>query len=248
MSKPSERPAIHRTLAGLASGETIRLVAENGQWTILSQRPEGTSRLGTLAASAVETLVREGKLKRQADGSLLPSLPAQGHSAAPLVNTAESPLAWLRTRRDKAGRPLISDQQFLAGERLRADFERAMLSQRVTSNWDPAAAARRSGGSSPPDMSDSALAARQRFHRAMDAAGPELSSILYHVCCLASGIEQAERMLDLPQRSGKAVLGLALSALVRHYGIGSDSRGRRRDVGHWAVEDYRPAIPALEDA
>jgi len=81
----------------------------------------------------------------------------------------------------------------------------------------------------------------------MDAAGPELSSILLQVCCLAAGLEQAERLLDLPQRSGKAVLGLALNALSCHYGMGQAKPAAARK-SFWAVPDYRPAISEPEDA
>ena len=52
-----------------------------------------------------------------------------------LVNDAESPLGWLKSRKDRNGRPLISDRQFEAGERLRADYWFARLSPRVTANW-----------------------------------------------------------------------------------------------------------------
>ena len=55
--------------------------------------------------------------------------------------------------------------------------------------------------------------------KALEAVGPELASMLAQVCCLSAGLEQAERLLNLPQRSGKAVLGLALTALARHYGL-----------------------------
>jgi hypothetical protein len=37
-----------------------------------------------------------------------------------IVNEAESPLGWLRSRKDRNGRKLIEDHQFDAGERLRA--------------------------------------------------------------------------------------------------------------------------------
>jgi hypothetical protein len=62
--------------------------------------------------------------------------------------------------------------------------------------------------------------------------------MLGQVCCLSAGIEQAERVLDLPQRSGRAVLGLALTALARHYGMAAP---RRRDsIAGWAIDGYRP--------
>lgn len=165
----------------------------------------------------------------------------QKPATSPQFNDAESPLSWLRSRRDGKGRPLISDVQYLAGERLRMDFERAMLARRTTTNWDMAGAGGRSGNVTA-EISDGALAARERYMKALDAVGPELASMLAQVCCLAAGLEQAERVLNLPQRSGKAVLGLALTALARHYGMLEPAR---RDAGlsSWGLADYRPTIP-----
>lgn len=149
--------------------------------------------------------------------------PATLNTPAPLFNEAESPLTWLRARRGKDGRPLLTEAQYLAGERLRQDFERAMLARRTTLNWDLAGAGSR-GGNLSAELSDGAIAARQRYHAALDSVGPELASILAQVCCLSAGIEQAERVLELPARSGRAVLGLALTALARHYGLAEASR------------------------
>jgi len=166
----------------------------------------------------------------------------------PGFNDAESPLTWLRTRRGRDGQPLISDQQYLAGERLRMDFERALLAGRTTTNWDMAGAPAR-GGSGVAELSDGAIAARQHYMTALDAVGPELSSILTQVCCLSAGLEQAERVLNLPQRSGKAVLGLALTALARHYGLLKAPKPQS-GLSRWGLPDFRPAIPQpeLEDA
>ena len=113
-------------------------------------------------------------------------------TASPAFNEAESPLTWLRSRRGKDGKPLISEVQYLAGERLRMDFERARLARRTTLNWDLAGAGARSGNVSA-ELSDGAIAARQRYHAALDSVGPELASMLAQVCCLSAGIEQAER-------------------------------------------------------
>ena len=164
----------------------------------------------------------------------------QKPAPSPIFNDAESPLSWLRSRRDGKGRPLISDVQYLAGERLRMDFERAMLARRTTTNWDMAGAGGRSGNVAA-ELSDGALAARERYMKALEAVGPELASMLAQVCCLAAGLEQAERVMNLPQRSGKAVLGLALTGLARHYGMIETPRGG--GVRRWGLEDYRPDIP-----
>ena len=164
--------------------------------------------------------------------------PAQP-AATPLFNEAESPLTWLRARRGKDGKPLISEAQYLAGERLRMDFERAMLARRTTLNWELAGAGSRSAGTSA-ELSDGAIAARQRYHAALDSVGPELASMLGQVCCLSAGIEQAERVLELPARSGRAVLGLALNALARHYGLAEAVR--RDGITGWGLDGYRPAL------
>ena len=130
---------------------------------------------------------------------------------------AESPLAWLRTRRDSTGEPLISDEQYCAGLRLHADFIASQLSPRITTNWVSPVA-----GAPHRDLmhqSEKILAAKTRYYAALDAVGPELSRILVEVCCFATGIESAERILGWPRRSGKVVLQLALTSLARAYGI-----------------------------
>jgi hypothetical protein len=97
-------------------------------------------------------------------------------------------------------------------------------------------------------MCDSAAAAGQRVRRALGAVGPELSGVLIDVCCHLKGLEMAERAAGWPQRSGKIVLQLALTALARHYGLVSPPPpeiGSRR-VRHWGSDDYRPLFEAPE--
>lgn len=161
----------------------------------------------------------------------------------PLENPAESPLGWLRTRRDREGAPLISDAQFDAGERLRSDFERGRLTPRITANWSRLGSGSGSNGTHRAiDLSDGALAARERVDRALHEVGPEMARVLLDVCCHLKGLEQLERESGWPQRSGKVVLTMALSALARHYRIGHDTRARPGAVQHWGTSDYRPTI------
>ena len=143
-------------------------------------------------------------------------------TSAPGYNGRESPLVWLRQRRDKAGKPMISAIEFEAGERLRADFERGQMSPRVTASWDAGAVSSRQARGAPGagmEMADVVVAARQRVELALKAVGPELSDMLLDVCCFLKGIEQAERNGGWPQRSGKVVLQLGLAHLARHYGL-----------------------------
>ena len=61
-------------------------------------------------------------------------------------------------------------------------------------------------------------------------------------------MEQAERLLNLPPRSGKAVLGLALTSLARHYGLLKSGQPVTGAIGQWSLPDYRPRIPESEEA
>ncbi len=132
------------------------------------------------------------------------------------VDCSESPLAWLHKRKDKAGKAHISDQQFEAGERLRADFTYAHLWGTVKSNWRSERSSRSS--KNIDDVSDSVYDARQRLQNALSAVGPELSGPLMDVCCFLKSLKEIEVERQWPQRTAKIVLGLALDRLAAHYG------------------------------
>ncbi len=163
-----------------------------------------------------------------------------------VVNDAESPLAWLRQRKDRHGAPILSDPQYAAGERLRQDYTFAALGPRVTANWSNMAPTDRQSraGASAGAMRDDVIAAKTRVARAVGAVGPELGRMLMDVCCLLKGIEVAEVAQGLPQRSGKVVLLLGLTALARHYGLIAPPPPSRdaMHILHWGEADYRPEL------
>jgi len=164
-----------------------------------------------------------------------------------LVNETESPLGWLKSRKDRTGRPLISDPQYEAGERLRADYWFAHLSPRVTANWSALAPSGRSRRGAPSDaagLRDEVIAAKERVMRALKAVGPELAGVLIDICCELKGLEEAEKSHGWPQRAGKVVLQLALTRLARHYGleVSGEAHRRRTGIRHWGSEDYRPTL------
>lgn len=175
-------------------------------------------------------------------------------SAAPSVNLDESPLAWLARRKDKDGKPMLSDAEIRAGERLRADFWFGQMTPRVTANWSglvrDGGGGRRSAPSHGADMSDYGIAARERVRLALKAAGPDLAGMLIDVCCHLKGLEQAEKSGGWPQRAGKVVLQIALRQLARHYGFLSETgaaHSSRARSSHWGTPDYRPKISNSDD-
>jgi hypothetical protein len=130
------------------------------------------------------------------------------------INAAESPLGWLFSR------GLVTQRQFDAGERLRADWERAQLAPRVTMAWDAAPVARGRGGSAlGPDLGGAQIDAKRRFDAAVAAAGPGLADILWRIVCAGEGMREAETALGWPARAGKLVLTLALDRVADFYRI-----------------------------
>jgi len=172
------------------------------------------------------------------DLATLPIMLPEGAGQA-TVNLNESPLAQLARRRSKSGAPFLSEAELRAGERLRSDYTRGNIMPRLGANWVASVANGRRGSSSMVDLTDAALAARQRVERAIEAVGPELAGILIDICCFLKGVEAVETERQWPARSAKIVLKTALAALGRHY----EPQARRgRAALHWGAADYRPTI------
>ena len=168
-------------------------------------------------------------------------LPVSGKQNV-VLDTAESPLAWLARRKGKNGQPLIDGVAFQAGERLRNDLTLAQMLPHVTANWGNPA----SGGGFDPaarNYSDLVIAARQRIDRAFDAVGSDMSGLLLDICGFLKGLEQIELERQWPARSGKVVLVLALARLAAHYGLASQAHGPARSSGirQWGAHGYRPS-------
>lgn len=155
------------------------------------------------------------------------------------IDAAESPLAWLHRRRDRAGRPYVDAAAFAAGERLRADLTIAQILPRITANWTASVSRdRRSAPEQGAAMADAVVAARQRVKRALAAVGPDFAGLLVDVCGFLKGLEQVEGERQWPARSGKLILKLALARLAEHYGLRSEARGPARSTGMrtWVAE------------
>jgi hypothetical protein len=139
------------------------------------------------------------------------------------IDTEESPLDWLRRRKDRNGASMIDEASYQAGERLRTDIMLAGLLPGVTARWD--GMPKTGGPASPGEATDRMVAARQRLRHAFDAIGGDFSDLLLDLCGFLKGLEQIERERQWPARSAKIVVRLALARLAEHYGIESTARG-----------------------
>lgn len=124
------------------------------------------------------------------------------------VNLRESPLSWL------ASRGLVTPRQLEAGERLRADYERAALGPAVTMRWGTT---RVDGDTVGIDPTTAQIDAKRRFDAATAAAGQGLADVLWRVVCGGETLPVAEKALGWPVRAGRVVLTLALDRLASHY-------------------------------
>jgi len=157
-----------------------------------------------------------------------------------LANRLESPLAGLARLKEKTGETYLPESAIAAGERLHADFTRGGLQPRMTMSWEPRIASRQKGeAGAARELTDTALAARLRVARAIEAIGPELSGVALDVCCFMKGLETVERERQWPVRSAKLMLRAALMALARHY---APPAATARRSHAWGAEGYRPEM------
>jgi Domain of unknown function (DUF6456) len=257
-------PAFKREAAGLTrklalGGGYLLRHGDTGPWSLWSRKNGLAKPIGHVPHSLVSEMQRRSLLKPRPGGGLVPAqqvrrptIPVTIAGPDALIvaierSEVESALDWLKGRKDQNGRALLGEEQFAAAERLRSDYTQAQLEGRLTANWDnpieSGSRGRSAHGHAP--LSERALAAKDRLFAALHHVGPELSGILLETCCMASGLEHAERLLGLPRRSGKAILEIALTRLARHYGLLPDEKPRLSDKSRtrrWATADYRPRI------
>ena len=166
-----------------------------------------------------------------------------GISQSVAVNTNESPLHRLNTRKTADGSTWLDSAAYEAGERLRQDFTQGQLMQKVTASWEPTHGIVSKGGGAggKVELSDYAIDARSRMETALDSVGPELAGVLTDVCCFLKGLESVERERRWPPRSAKVMLRAGLNLLARHYGAASKRRSKRQ-IKKWHTADYRPSL------
>ncbi|MBJ3774492.1 DUF6456 domain-containing protein [Acuticoccus mangrovi] len=221
----------------LAAAEVMRLVSEG----LLERRRDAVWR-GDAGRGMLRRALSAGEdaYGAQHRATAVRSVEHEGARRDVAVNLGESPLAWLATRRDGNGRPMITPAEAEAGRRLAEDHARGHHQPRVTQSWDASGVRgepRRDGLSAGEAAED----ARRRLETALKAVGPDLDRVLLAVCCEEVGLGDVEKRMGWPQRSGKVVLRLALARLAAHYGLADETAGTERAATvHWGAPGYRP--------
>ncbi|PIE12231.1 MAG: helix-turn-helix domain containing protein [Rhodobacterales bacterium] len=143
----------------------------------------------------------------------------QGRGRKLRYGLGDSPLASLARRKDRDGKPFLSEDLVNAGERLREDFELSQMGARTTQDWDQFLTGRvgGKGGGADAMLTGGSAAARDRVTGALEDLGPGLGDVALRCCCFLEGLEQAEQRMGWSARSGKIVLRIALQRLQRHY-------------------------------
>jgi hypothetical protein len=227
---------LFRLLTRLKDGAELRraggayvLAGRRGPKSVIG--PELVSAL--LAEGLVEedgdrfALTREGRRwlagsPRELEARLVTDTGGREHYV--VVNAAESPLSLL------AQRGLIGAVPFEAGEKLRRDYTIGQLTQRMGVDYSAPVG----GHAFRPDLTETVVAARQRFNAALRAAGPGLADVLFDVCCYLFSLEDCEKARGWPRGSARVVLGLALERLAAHYGMTAPKTARTRV---WTAEE-----------
>lgn len=243
--EPSANP--ERPLLRLAEGGAVSIaraeIAKMMQEKLLSFEGEMLALTEAGLAQARRNQARRAPFREQHAQLEMHRFDEDGTIVEALVNTAESPLSNLAQRRNRNGEPFLSAREFHAGERLRSDYTRGQIMPRLGAGCGVVMPGRKQGRGpgAASELTEAALAARQRVDQALGAAGPELSGVLVDVCCFLKGLERVESERGWPVRSAKVVLKTALAALARHYEP-EPRTAKRLQVLHWGAEDYRPSL------
>lgn len=176
--------------------------------------PAGRTALNRLMAQA------EGKAVGFAEASrgFLGTTPTKSAKSAGTKRRSVGSDAPVRVlARSGRGPAYLSEDLVLSADRLQRDFALSQLDATPQSGWGGIMAGLRNTPERSGSRIDRMIDARDRFVAAMDALGPELGEMALGVCCHEKGMERMEAELQMPARSGKFMLRVALKYLKRHY-------------------------------
>lgn len=179
-------------------------------------------------AHTLEVNAAAGYLGRQAEQERASKLDSEhgqqrsDHQPTRKRYSTEPPLVIMygKQTRKPNSRQWISERGFVAATRLAEDFAQSQMpgGTPASINWDNIGMkidATPRNNCVPRSWFD--RSSTTRFEDAVKAVGADLSDILVLFVCYEHGIEQVEKAMEWPARSGKAILGIALERLADHY-------------------------------
>lgn len=141
--------------------------------------------------------------------------PGPRPEGAPHSAGAEAPLEVLARRKRADGEVWLPRALTDAAQRFRESWEIARIGGGLTEDWEElvSGAVSGAGGARGAGRHDAAAGLAE----AIRALGPDLAETVLRCVCQGEGMEEIEKRLDFPARSGKIVLRIALRTLARHY-------------------------------
>lgn len=221
-----DRP-VRRAVVGRAVAEALVLRGfiegrQTGRLARYSITAAGRAETGRLMAERESLRVaRRGKAEDlEAEPEDLPGPAGQGARARARRSAGtDAPLHVLARRSRADGRAWLPPELVAAAMRFRETWEIAQIGGGLTRDWEALVAGRVANGAGrrPQGAPTRRLEAEEALSAAIRALGPDLAETVLMGVCQEQGMEDIEKRLAFPARSGKIVLRIALKMLARHY-------------------------------
>lgn len=209
----AEALALREFIAGRQTGRLARYtITAAGRAEVGRLMAEHESRIATRRGQA-----NDGDAEARPD---LLELPIGAPRAARSAGT-DAPLHVLARRNRPDGEAWLPPDLVAAAMRFRENWEIARIGGGLSGDWAALVSGRVAAGSGvraqPQGNPTRRLEAEQALSAAIRALGPDLAETLLLGVCQEQGMEDIEKRLAFPARSGKIVLRIALRMLARHY-------------------------------
>lgn len=226
--RPVRRAVVRREVAEALALRELISGRQTGRLARYAITAAGRAEAGRLLAQdesrrLARTVREAGGPGAAVEDDAVPGAKAAGVRRSP---GTDAPLHVLARRQRTDGEPWLPPELIAAALRFRENWEIARIGGALTRDWGALIAGRVSSGSGgtghPSGLATRRLEAEQSLEAAIRALGPELAETVLLGVCQEQGMEDIEKRLAFPARSGKIVLRIALRMLARHYAsIGS---------------------------
>lgn len=224
--RPVRRAVVHRDTAEMLALREFIKGRQTGRLTRYTITQAGRAELNSLLAELETARVAEysadpdENVPNIRESFALKRIKARNGKPNPKRSAgSDAPLYVLARRRRSDGEPWLTPDLIAAAFRFHETYEIARMGGDLTRDWNSLMLGQVSGGDTalPSGRATRRLEAEQALSAAIRALGPDLTEMVILSVCHEQGMEDVERRLGYPSRSGKLVLRIALHMLARHY-------------------------------